>query len=101
MVKLRRPAAIERVVLHPRDDGRNAGLGFPEDFSIQVSEDGKNWKKVVEKKGYPAPEGAAPQVFELGGAAGRYVKVEATRLRPVEGMHHFQLSEMEVFGKER
>ena len=100
-VKLRRLAAIDRVVLHPRDDGAYAGQGFPEDFAIKVSEDGKVWKTVIEKQGYPAPKDATPQVFALGGVVARYVKVEATRLRPVEGLHFFQLAEFEVFGKEK
>jgi hypothetical protein len=32
---------------------------------------------------------------------GRYVKVVATKLRAIDGTYHFQLSELEVFGKEQ
>lgn len=98
-VKLRRPAAIDRVVLHPRDDAPYGGLGFPEDFAIRVSDDGTDWKTVIEKKGYPAPKDATPQVFTLNGVVARHVRVEATKLRAVEGLYFFQLAELEVFGK--
>ncbi|HOW72327.1 MAG TPA: glycosyl hydrolase [Phycisphaerae bacterium] len=100
-VKLRRPTAVDRVVLHPRDDAPYAGLGFPEDFAIRLSDDGTDWKTVIEKKGYPAPKDATPQVFTLNGVVARHVRVEATKLRAVEGLYFFQLAELEVFGKEQ
>jgi alpha-L-rhamnosidase len=101
VVDLGRCATINQVVLHPRGDEANAGKGFPADFTIQVCEEGEPWRTVVEKKNYPAPNGADPQTIELHGAKGRYVKIEATRLREAEpGMYRFQLAEIEIFGSE-
>lgn len=101
VIDLGRTAKLNKVVLHPRGDGPNAGKGFPKDFDILVSEEGQSWQKPAdtEKTDYPTPTGAEPQTFGLGGVTARYVKIEATRLREVEpGMHYFQLAEVEVFG---
>lgn len=91
---------LDRVELYPRADASYAGRGFPADFTIQVCTEGEPWRVLVERKGYAIPSDAKPQVFELGGAEGRYVKVEATRLREVlPGKHHFQLAEISVTGE--
>lgn len=91
---------LRRVVLHPRSDGTNAGNGFPVNFTIQVCRECEPWRVAVEKRDYPAPQDGAAQRFELPGAEGRYVKVEATRLRTVEPeTHRFQLAEIAVLGE--
>lgn len=97
VVRLRTASKIDRVVLRPRNDPQWAGQGFPEDFTIAVSRDGKAWKTVVTKKGHPVPNGGEPQVFALGGVTGRFVKVEATRLRLAGNDYRFQLTEIEVY----
>ena len=100
MVDLGTNCALRRVLLHPRGDGTNAGKGFPADFTIQVCREGEPWRVVVEKRDYPAPLDGEAQVIRVEGTEGRYVKVEATRLRAVEpGTHRFQLAEIAVFGE--
>ncbi|MFD0347018.1 discoidin domain-containing protein [Kitasatospora aburaviensis] len=44
---------IGRVDLHPRADGGNAGMGFPVDFTVQVSTDNATWTTVADRKDYP------------------------------------------------
>ena len=93
--------AIDKVSLFPRGDGEMAGKGFPEDFTIQVCLEGEPWKVFAEENRYPEPSGAEAQTFRLKKAKGRYVKIEATRFRAAEkGKYFFQLSEIEVLGKE-
>jgi len=95
-------ATISRVVLHPCGEGPAAARGFPEDFTIQVCREGEPWRVVVEKRGYPNPTRDRPQTFDLSRTEGRYVKVEATRLRAVEeNTYRFQLAEIEVYGQEK
>ena len=55
----------------------------------------------MEKKGYAAPAKAEAQVFGFAPCVARFVKVQATRLRPVGGnvrQNLFQLAEIEVLG---
>ncbi|MGD0896578.1 MAG: family 78 glycoside hydrolase catalytic domain [Thermoguttaceae bacterium] len=101
VVDLGKHFRINAVHLFPRADAPNAGQGFPEDFTIQTCAEGEPWTTVVEKKGYAQPTGADAQKFEFPPCVARFVKVEATRLRPVGGnlgAHFFQLAEVEVFG---
>jgi len=101
-VDLGRNYEIQRVVLYPGGVGMAAGKGFPEDFTVQVCREGEPWKTAVEKRGYPAPENGKAQAFDLAKAEGRFVKIEATRLREAEaGKYRFQLSELEVYGREK
>ncbi len=100
VVDLGTNCAIRHVVLYPRGDGPNVGKGFPKDFTIQVCREGEPWRMVVKKRDYPQPSNGEAQSFELKQAEGRYVKVEAARLREVTpGNHRFQLAEIQVFGK--
>ena len=92
---------IDKISLFPRGDGEMAGKGFPENFSIQVCLQGEPWKVIEQKKGYPILTNGNAQTFILKNTKGRYVKIEATRLRLVDtSRYYFQLSEIEVFGKE-
>jgi hypothetical protein len=76
-----------------------AGKGFPEDFTSQFCREREPWRVVVAKRNYPEPLRGGDQSFACEGAEGRYVKVEATRLREVElRSHRFQLAEISVFG---
>lgn len=89
---------LDRVDLYPRDDGANVGLGFPIDFSIQVSADGTAWTTVGAQTGYPRP-GAGGQAFPFAATTARYVKVTGTNLRtdPL-GHYHMQFAEIEALG---
>ena len=92
-------SAIHSVALYPRDDGANAGKGFPRDFTIQVCGAGEPWRVVLTQKDYPSPADGRAQSFVLPKTAGRYVKIEATRLREVAGTYRFQLSRIAVWGE--
>lgn len=92
---------IDKISLFPRGDGKMAGRGFPEDFSIQVSGEGEPWKVIIQKNAYPKPLTGKAHTFNLINIKGRYVKIEATRLSLADtNRYYFQLSEIEVFGKE-
>lgn len=88
---------VSRVDLHPRDDGANAGMGFPVDFTIQVSKDGVTWTEVASRTGFPRPSTA--QAFAFAATEARHVKVLATRLAAdPHGLYRLQLAEVEVAG---
>jgi len=93
-IELGSEQVIQKVVLIPRPD-----RGFPEDFELQVSQDGKTWRTVKEFQGYPEPKDSTPQVFPLEGVKARYVRLLATKLRTdeTEGNYYLQLMEFEVY----
>ncbi len=92
---------LNKISLFPRGDGASAGKGFPEDFNIQLCQQGEPWRVVVQKKNYPAPLNGNPQEFLLTPTKARFIKIEASRLRVVDGNNfYFQLAEVEAFGKE-
>ena len=80
-------------------DGEMVGYGMPVDFTIQVSEDNKNWQTVHSETDYPLP-GYGPQSFSFTEASARYVKLDATSIRPKatdSNSYRMQFSEMEVY----
>ena len=61
----------------------NQGQGFPLDFSIKLSHDGKIWSTVSKHRNYPLPHNALPQAFDFTPMkAVRFIRIEASRLRP-------------------
>ena len=99
VVDLGANCALRQVLLYPRGDGPSAGKGFPQDFTIQVCREGEPWREVAQKRDYPAPADGNARTFELAHAEGRYLKLEATRLRDVDGTCRFQLAEIIVLGE--
>ncbi|WP_165956413.1 glycoside hydrolase domain-containing protein [Kribbella antibiotica] len=99
-VDLGAPGPVSRVDLWPRDDGANAGYGFPEDFTIQTSPDNSTWTTQVTRTGFANPGGAV-QSFAFPSATARYVRVEATKHR-VEGpggnTYRMQFAELQAYG---
>ncbi|MFF9645360.1 discoidin domain-containing protein [Kitasatospora aureofaciens] len=92
---------ISRVDLYPRADGAAAGLGFPVDFSIQVSTDGSNWTTVTDRTNYPKPTDGSVQAFPFAPADARYIRVNATRLgTDPNGDYRMQFAEIEATGGE-
>ncbi|YCK37892.1 discoidin domain-containing protein [Actinomadura sp. ATCC 39365] len=89
---------LSRVDLYPRSDGANTGLGFPVDFTVQVSADGSSWTTVATRTGFPRP-GAGAQSFPFATADVRHVRVTGTNLGTDQlGHYHMQLAEIEVAG---
>jgi len=84
--------------------------GFPLDFRILVSPDGKTWDEVAKRDRYRRPavgpddgdrkarDVTGPERFDFAPRSFRYVKVEATRLRKTRyfGKYALQLAEIEV-----
>ncbi|MER5934447.1 glycoside hydrolase domain-containing protein [Streptomyces sp. NPDC002054] len=91
---------IGRLDLFGRADGSNTGLGFPVDFTVQVSADNATWTTVADKRNHPKPDASA-QSFPFAPTDVRYVKVTGTKLRTDQrGNYHMQLAEIEAFGAE-
>ncbi|MFC5666073.1 discoidin domain-containing protein [Kitasatospora misakiensis] len=90
---------ISRLDLYGRADGANTGLGFPVDFTVQVSADNANWTTVADERDHPRPDASA-QSFPFAPTDVRYVKVTGTRLRTdPAGNYHMQLAEIEAAGE--
>ncbi len=95
-VDLQGSSVLGEVRLTPRTDGANTGLGFPVDFTVQVSPDGVNWTTVADERGRPRP-GTAAQVFSFAATPARYVRITGTRLSADQfGDHYMQLGEIGV-----
>lgn len=100
MIELPEAEEISRIVLQPRNSSHLGG--FPVDFHILRSTDGKEWEKVVDvKECREFPADRKEFAFEVSPRPTRFVKVVATRLRPEgERRHYFQLREIELFGED-
>ncbi|MEU5216859.1 discoidin domain-containing protein [Streptomyces sp. NPDC020807] len=97
-VDLRAPRSVNWIDLQPRGDGAHAGSGFPVDFTVEVSPDGTSWTKVVQRVGYPRPDGGK-QSFPFETRQIRYVKVTGTKLSAdARGEYHMQFAELEAYG---
>ena len=94
---------IGEVRLYPRDDGQNAGQGFPLDFQIQISQNGAAWTTVITRKDCPLPKDV--QCYSMRQPLkARFVRVLATRLRanPADnGLYSFQLVELIVLAPQK
>ncbi|MGW2545792.1 discoidin domain-containing protein [Kitasatospora sp. NPDC001574] len=95
-VDLQGADVLSQVRLTPRTDGVNTGLGFPVDFTVQVSADNATWTTVASRTGYPRP-GAVSQDFAFTPVTARYVRITGTRLSADQfGDHYLQLGEIGV-----
>ncbi|MGO4633158.1 discoidin domain-containing protein, partial [Streptomyces sp. 2RAF24] len=95
-VDLQGPSLISQVRLTPRTDGVNTGLGFPVDFTVQVSADNTTWTTVADKRDHPRP-GASAQTFPFAPTTARYVKITGTKLSADQfGDYYMQLGEIGV-----
>ncbi|MFD1543548.1 glycoside hydrolase domain-containing protein, partial [Nonomuraea guangzhouensis] len=97
-VDLQSKRSLSRIDLFPRSDGANTGMGFPVDFTVQVSADGNSWSTVASRTNYPRP-GAGAQTLSFPTVDARYVKVTGTKLSSDPfGAFHMQLAEIEAYG---
>jgi len=96
---------INAVAIYPaikNASEKNSGYGFPKNFEIQVSENGKDWTAVISKENYPVPS-YEPVSFTFESTNAKYVKLFAKNLNPKSNDHDFyylQLSEFEVYHSE-
>ena len=88
-----------------RSTDPNQGQGFPLDFSISLSSNGRSWTKVCSRHNYPLPADGRPQAFDFAPMSNiRFIKIEATRLRanPYQGGRYaLQLSQIMAFSRHR
>jgi hypothetical protein len=84
--------------------------GFPLDFRIVVSQDGKAWDELAKMSSFRRPavgpddsdrktrDVTGPERFDFEPRSFRYVKIESTRLRKTRyfGKYAMQLAEVEV-----
>jgi hypothetical protein len=95
--------AIDRIVLVGCNDHFNnigAGFGFPVRYKVEICDDGTFKANVIVVADQTAADVANPGVRPLsiavGGKAGRYVRVTATRLAPRKDDFIFALAELSV-----
>jgi hypothetical protein len=91
---------VGEVNLYPRDDGVNAGYGYPIDFTIATSDDGSTWTTAVTKTAMALPANGATQAFTFGTRSARYVRIQGTshRANPNDGNAvRMQLAEVEIY----
>jgi hypothetical protein len=89
-------------VLYPRDDGANAGYGFPVGFAVQISTGAVHWATIASRNDFPRPAAGVPFSFEP--RAVRHVRVTASKLRAnpnAGGSYAMQFTELEVYGPGR
>lgn len=103
-VDLGAPVEIARLVVVPCHDTFNnigAGFGFPLRYKLEVSDDPEfrqGVTVVADRTATDVPNpGIAPQASEVGGKAGRYVRLTATRLALRANDYIFAVSELQVW----
>lgn len=77
-VKMNSTRVVDSVKLVPAPT--TPVLGFPVDFSIQLSDDSITWKTVVAITSYPRPESQVPQTFIFSPQNARYVRVYISKM---------------------
>nr|WP_255622087.1 discoidin domain-containing protein [Tessaracoccus sp. OS52] len=98
------PYLLDQVVAHPRNaatDQANAGLGFPTDYRVETSLDGRTWEVAAEVTGDVAIS-AEPRVLALDQpVAAAYVRLVGTRLKlsqhAADG-YLMQIGELQAYG---
>ncbi|WP_328988980.1 discoidin domain-containing protein [Kribbella sp. NBC_01245] len=87
-----------RVDLWPRADGANVGIGFPVDYTVEISADGSAWTTVASRQGVPRPAAGA-QGAAFAERPVRFVRVTGTKLsKDPFGHYRMQFGEVEVAG---
>ncbi|MBS6474392.1 MAG: discoidin domain-containing protein [Clostridiales bacterium] len=88
-------AEINRVDLYPAGQSYRFGMLFPTDFTIDVSQDGENWKSVVTQTNFAKPETVPSFTFEKVSA--RYVRLNITGMRKFSDEYRAQIGEFEIY----
>ncbi len=92
-VDLGRITTVNRVDFYPTGTRFTRGQTFPVDFTVEVSSDGENWVKVVEKTGYTDCLTAIPS-FTFEAVEARYVRMNVTKGCERGG---FEIAEIEIY----
>ena len=72
-----------------------AGVMFPEDLQIQVSDDNATWTTIHTAVGL-GPDDAKWHSFDVAGA-GQYVRIYITKTRQYGGLFYAQIAEIELY----
>lgn len=99
-VFLERPYSLNKVVLYSRPTADNGGIGFPEDYRIDVSEDGQNWTTVKTITG-DVDQTPKVRTFNFDAIKAAYVKVVGTKLGLAGSSsdgYMMQIGEIEAYG---
>ena len=106
-VDLGKTVALRDVVLIGCNDDFNGigpGFGFPPRYKVEISDDAGFETGVhlaLDRTDVDAPNpGVTPRIIEMRGAAGRYVRVTATRLAPRQNDYILALAELEAHDTE-
>lgn len=99
IIDLEKDYSVQSVILYPRFE---TGLGFPENYQIDVSSDNETWTTVYTKVGDKGSENGDtdPRIIEFEAVSARYVRFLATKLTDVPGTsdgYLLQIGEMEVY----
>lgn len=94
--------AVNKVILTPENDIENDGMGFPVDFTIQTSQDNKNWTDVCRVTDYNnGKKVSGTQNFVFENTEARYVRINVQRLSQANDGYRLQLSEFEVIASKK
>ncbi|MCA9212599.1 MAG: DUF1549 domain-containing protein [Planctomycetales bacterium] len=106
-VDLGRTVKLDRVAIvgcHDTFNNIGARFGFPVRFRVELSDDatfGGESRVLLDRTNADVPNpGVEPQVISADGAAGRYVRVTATRLSPRQNDFIFALGELQAFDEQ-
>ena len=95
LIDLTMPQYLERITLAPMiEDGK--AVGFPTEFYIEISNDNADYKVVVYRNNYTAPDRACH--FKIGAQSARYIRIVALQTPTnAEGEHYMAFSEVSAF----
>lgn len=78
------PQNFDKIMLYPRQDYPQKA--FPQDFKLQISNDGETWTTIAEETGYPDVTTNDPIVYQLDEVVNaRYFRFECTNFREMAG----------------
>lgn len=87
---------ISRIILWPRQDAATV-IGYPVDFTLQVSINGTDWTTVVTKTNQTGVDHEA-KIFDITKINARFVRMHCTKRSLAGTQWVAQLAEMAVYG---
>ncbi len=96
-MNLQKKFKLGKVAFAPRYASESIGL--PEDFKLEVSEDGIIWTTVVEKTGYKLPSGEDLCAFSFAQTSAQYIRFSVTKVAEADPEFGYavQLSELQLY----
>ena len=101
-IELTKESEINSIWVYPRYDGIHAG--FPVDFTLQTSVDGKQWNIVATGENYTEVTDALPRKYTFADVNAKFVRLVATNLYSANNewtgykdTYILQLAEIEVY----